>query len=408
MFFIRSFFKVATLIGLFLFLNCSGNENNDKTAQEASKTAALENGASSNVDRLKSEILRSYAELVYVSYQDARTETLTLKTELEAFLATPSEAGLASCKQAWIAARKPYGQTEAYRFSSGPIDDMNGPEGFLNGWPLDESYVDYTQQSATTGIINNPSAYPSIDAELLKGLNERGGEENISLGYHAIEFLLWGQDSEAPSAMTSGKRPYTDYLAEKGTAMNQLRRGKYLQITSKLLVEHLQVLIDAWAPNVEGNYRSHFLSMDSDKALKQVISGIGRLSKSELAGERMFVALANQDQEDEQSCFSDNTQRDILHNAQGIRNVYTGSYTRVDGSEFSGPSIHELVQRLDPNLASELIQLSLKTVELCQEIPAPFDYQLISEQVGGKGPLMNAIVLLQKQGDKLSQATMLL
>ena len=62
------------------------------------------------------------------------------------------------------------------------------------------------------------AAFPEITAEALTAANEEGGETNISTGWHAIEFLLWGQDL---SATGPGARPATDYT----TAPNAERRG---------------------------------------------------------------------------------------------------------------------------------------------------------------------------------------
>ena len=70
----------------------------------------------------------------------------------------------------------------------------DGPEGLINAWPLDEAYIDYVEGDPAAGVVNDPDTYPTIDAELLTSLNEQGGEANISTGWHAIEFLLWGQD----------------------------------------------------------------------------------------------------------------------------------------------------------------------------------------------------------------------
>ena len=92
---------------------------------------------------------------------------------MDAFLADPNETTLAAAKEAWLAAQEPYGQTEAYRFYGGPIDDADGPEPLLNAWPLDEAYVDYVEGAPEAGIINSPDSYPTIDQDLLISLNER-------------------------------------------------------------------------------------------------------------------------------------------------------------------------------------------------------------------------------------------
>ena len=339
----------------------------------------------------KSEVVQTYAALVYKNYQDALGTAEALQAAIDDFVSQPDENRFEAAKNAWKSAREPYGQTEAFRFSNGPIDDSDGPEGLLNAWPLDENYIDYVEGAESSGIINDPVSYPSIDKATLEGLNEAGGESNISVGYHAIEFLLWGQDNTAPSDKIPGQRPYTDFV-DGGTAANQDRRRDYLAVCAALLVEHLQQMVDEWAPG--GNYRTTFLGLNSDTALKNILTGIATLSKSELAGERIFVAYDNQDQEDEHSCFSDNTHRDVRLNLDGIANVYRGAYSSV-----SGPSLEDLFMEQDATLGAE-ISAQLAAAEASVDATAiPFDFAVSD---GTERPkVLEAVNALRSLGDKL-------
>lgn len=332
--------------------------------------------------------LETYADIAAASYQDSYDAAVALDQAIDAFVAAPSEAGFEAAKEAWLAAREPYGQTEAYRFANGPIDDADGPEGLLNAWPLDESYVDYVEGDPDAGVINRPEEFPTVDQDLILELNEQGGEENVSAGYHAVEFLLWGQDL---SAAGNGDRPFTDYT----TAANADRRRQYLAAASDLLLVHLQEMVDAWEAGAAGNYRQEFLALDEDQALRNVFTGIGTLAKSELAVERMFVAVSNQDQEDEHSCFSDNTHRDIVTNAQGIANVWRGSYARTGGATVSGTSLADLVRAEDEALADRIDANVAAALAAVDAIPAPFDQAIINDQE----TVIAAVDALQTLGD---------
>lgn len=351
-------------------------------------------------EELKKQAISNYANVVYNNYSDALAKAQILKTKVDAFVANPTQAGFDEAKQAWLDARVPYGQTEVYRFYGGPIDDVNGPEGLLNAWPMDESFVDYVQGNANAGIINNLVTYPSITKSLIESLNESGGETNISCGYHAVEFLLWGQDFSASAA---GSRPYTDYLTSGGTANNQARRGEYLKACTDLIVEHLQYVTDAWAPN-SNNYRKDFENGNTDLALTHIIQGMGFLSKGELAGERLEVAYDSQLSEDEHSCFSDNTHTDVRMNALGIKNVFFGSYTKSDGSTISGTGIYEIIKAKDTDLGEELEEDIEQSVEACNDILAPFDQQILGSNTSGRQTVKTAIDKLKAQGDKIAVA----
>lgn len=349
-----------------------------------------------SLDSLKSQTKTTYAEIAYANYSDALSTAKELQTAIGAFVDDPTETSLQAAKDAWVAAREPYGQTEAFRFSEGPIDDEDGPEGLMNAWPLDEGYIDYTTSATDSGIISSDL---NLTASVLEAANEDGGEKNVAIGYHAIEFLLWGQDATDPSEKKAGQRSHTDYT----TADNAERRGEYLEICAELLVGHLQSMVDEWDPS-KSNFRTTFLAWDNDEAMETILTGLGMFSKGELAGERMFVAVKEQDQEDEHSCFSDNTHRDMILNAKSVRNILTGQYTKVDGTVVSGTSLEDVIKSVDATIAAELETLSANSVTQCEAIPIPFDLAISSETTTSGGPVMTSVLTLQQQGDKIAEA----
>ena len=311
------------------------------------------------------DVLQHYSSLVYANYSDSIAAAKQMQQAIDAFIANPSQATQDAARKAWLNAREFYGQTEAFRFYDGPIDNEDGPEGQINAWPMDESYVDYVVGDEKAGLINNRSE--TITKERLAELNEHDGEENISTGWHAIEFMLWGQDLNDNGP---GARPFTDFI--DGKAPNADRRRQYLQVVTELLLEDLQSVADQWKPGVKDNFRAEF-EKGGEASLRKIFVGLGSLSRGELAGERLEVAMASRDQEDEHSCFSDNTHRDAVANAQGIQNVWLGSYKRLDGSELKGPGLRDWVAAHDKAVAEKTTLQIAKSVAAANAIPAPFD-----------------------------------
>jgi putative iron-regulated protein len=337
-------------------------------------------------------VIEGYAAIVRASYGDTLQTAMALRTAVDAFVAAPSPTTLEAAKTAWKAAREPYGQTEAYRFYDGPIDNPDtGPEGRINSWPLDEVYIDYVEGSPMGGIINSAAMFPAITKQLIADKNAVGAEENISSGYHAIEFLLWGQDR---SPTGPGARPHTDYLAG---AMNHERRGQYLRLVTELLVDDLGEVADAWA---SGSPYEADLRADPKEALRRMLQGMGSLSGAELSGERMTVALDNRDQEDEHSCFSDNTHRDLRANALSIQNVYLGRYGSIDG-----PGLDGLVAKRDPALDTKLKEQIAASVAAIEAIPVPFDQAIMNEP--GRAKVLAAVRALQDETETLVQVATL-
>ena len=316
----------------------------------------------------KADVLTNYANIAEASYGDALTTARKLQVAVDALITNPSAETQQAAKTAWLAARVPYLQTEVYRFGNVIVDNW---EGQVNTWPLDEGLIDYVDVSyggateenafAALNVIGTPKFVLSgsdIDATAItpdlisKTLQDADGViTNVSTGYHAIEFLLWGQDlnGNGPGA---GARPFTDYaIGAACTNGNCDRRAAYLQSATTLLVNDLEFMAAAWAP--EGAARATVMA-DETAGILTMLTGMGSLSYGELAGERMKLGLMLNDPEEEMDCFSDNTHNSQYYDGLGIQNIYRGSYTRVDGTAVSGPSLSELVAAADPAVNTQL------------------------------------------------------
>jgi putative iron-regulated protein len=357
---------------------------------------------------LERSVARHYADLVYANYQDALEAAREMRRQIVAFLDAPDATRLEAARQAWLAARPAYLQTEVFRFYGGPIDaDEGGVEPFLNAWPMDEAYLDYVKGDAAAGIIQNPGKFPDLNRHVLMALNEKDGEENISTGYHAIEFLLWGQDLDLNQP---GQRPFTDYVpSTKGPGRFAVRRATYLREVTDLLVAHLEELTRAWEPGSEQNYRAKFLALPPREAVEKILTGMAVLSGFELSGERLVPPYESQAREDEHSCFSDNTHVDMIYNAVGIENVWTGRYTRSNGQVLQGPGMREVVAAQNPELAAKLDRSITESVRLTRAIPVPFEQAILGDDnAPGRRVIAELIASLRLQAAQMVQAGELL
>ncbi len=350
--------------------------------------------------------ITNYANIVAASYEDSVSTADALHDAIDAFIADPTDENFTAAKEAWLASREPYGQTEAYRFYNGPIDDPDtGPEHLINSWPLDESFIDYVDGDANSGLVNDTTI--TITEENLVDRNGLAAEDAITTGYHAIEFLLWGQDLNAQPT-DAGLRSFTDFM-DGGTNQNQDRRREYLELTAHILLDNLTDVSAQWAAG-GSNYRSQLLAATSAEALRRIIVGMGSLAGGELGGERMANALATRGQEEEHSCFSDNTHRDLVNNLQGILNIYNGTYRRVNGTTVgTGVGLSDLVQAVNPALNVQL-QTELTAAEIAIDGISDrvinddihFDQQIDTDE--DRVRIQTAVTALQNFADRLSEA----
>ena len=355
-------------------------------------TAATSGSLSDTMSATPATVTAHFANIAHAMLEDSLFTAQSLQKRINVFLAQPSTKNLQLAREAYVLSRIPYQQSEVLRFDTENghvtegLDREGGPasvddwEGQLNAWPLDEALIDYVDLGTYEGeyggainIINTPGNMTvggqTVDAsrltpEVLAGFNEIGGSEaNVATGYHAIEFLLWGQDTNG-TGPGAGDRPVSDYFTNPAQgpctsgplvagAMICERRGQFLSAAADLLVADLQEMVNEWAPGaVEGTLRHDFLTRHD--GLQRIVDSMGDMAIGELASERMKVAILFGSTEDEHDCFSDVSHIAIFNNAQGVVNAYTGTYQRMNGQLMKGPSVADLVKSTDPSLHAAL------------------------------------------------------
>ncbi|MGM8886076.1 imelysin family protein [Psychrobacter sp. 1U2] len=386
----------ATLASLLLLSGCTKQTDEEAVTTDAQTTqtettssqAAAEQAG---IDRL----LVSYADMAHAAYKDSLETAKDLQNAVNTYVETPTEDNLKAAKAAYKAARQPYSQTEIFRFDEGfvsandkrEIGSVDGWEGQVNAWPLDEALIDYVSDSyqgeynSKDNIINSNTISvgnvkqdtSTITPELLAELSEIGGSEaNVTTGYHAIEFLLWGQDTNGVGE-GAGNRPVSDYMTAEGQctsgdAVNAdasvcERRGEYLKAATQLLVDDLSAMEAEWQPESEDTLRSDLLERRGDNALRQIMYQMGSLALGELASERMQVAFVTGSTEDEHECFSDLTHLSYANNARGIQNVFNGSYKTVDGKSVGGYGVKQYLIDKGHTAEADKLTADFKRVE---------------------------------------------
>ena len=368
------------------------------------------------------DILLNYSNIAEAKYKDALTLAKKMHKSIERFMKDPNESNFNEVKDSWLEARTVYQQTEVFRFGNPIVDDW---EGKVNAWPLDEGLIDYvdtTNYYPTENDFSNFNVIANkklkvegelVDASIINTnllsskLHEIGGNEaNVAIGYHAIEFLLWGQDLNGTKS-GSGNRPYTDFDLNNCTNDNCDRRREYLIAASQLLIEDLRYIHSVWSP--KGKARQDLLN-DQKNGLKRILIGMGSLSYGELAGERMKLGLMLHDPEEEHDCFSDNTHNSHYYNVVGINNVFLGKYKSLDGKVVTGPSISSLLSEVDYDLnkkTKKSIKNTLKSMKkIVKSANKGVTYDMLIAEGNEKGNklIQNAVDSLIKQSKNIELA----
>ena len=372
----------------------------------------------------KESVLQHYADIAWHTFNDSLITAKALEVAVQELAKEPTTENLTKAKLAWKQARVPYQQTEVYRFGNAIVDEW---EGKVNAWPLDEGLIDYVAPSYgadseentlyTANVVQNTRFQLSgqeVDASkitktlLSETLHEIDGvEANVATGYHAIEFLLWGQDLNGTNA-GAGNRPVSDFDVNNCSWGNCQRRVDYLLTATSLLIDDLAWMVQQWQEN--GAARQSLLS-DKEAGIATILTGMGSLSYGELAGERIKLGVLLHDPEEEHDCFSDNTHNSHFYDIKGIDNVYTGIYKKINGRIISGPSLYELLAKLDKSLAStlksEINQSLIKAkvlVDSAENDGIAYDQLLAENNPEGNAKILAVVDALSTQTQSIEKA----
>ena len=287
------------------------------------------------------DFLDFYADFAYKAFDDSLFEAKAFQSLVKDWSDSGTNkvdaAKLLEARKQWIRMRVPYLQTEITRFSSTPIDTEALAGGIerepnINAWPLTETSIDNFLGSTDTAATESKNAASIVQAEIVK-LNQKLNEEDVKIGYHAIEYLLWGTDDNLKNGNPAS--PHAETYFTDGSASNDIgaRRIKYLTEITKQLIDDLTAVRDAWSS--KGSFVKKFKS-DATASMKLILTGMGTFGKGEVGGER-FNGLTNFSQEEEHSCFSDTSMQDFYYDVQGVINLLDGSYSyeRTDGKKTS-------------------------------------------------------------------------
>ncbi|MFN0218514.1 MAG: imelysin family protein [Hyphomicrobium sp.] len=362
------------------------------------------------------DIVTTYGDVAYAAYGDATERAKALDKAIDALLAAPSDETLIAARAAWKSSRDPYMETEGFRFGNKIVDDW---EGNVNAWPLDEGLIDYVDKASYgetseenplygANIIANASLRlgkeklnaKTIDKTVIAKLNSAlEVEANVGTGYHAIEFLLWGQDLNG-TGPGAGKRPATDFDLKSCTGDHCDRRRAYLKAASQLLIDDLTDMTKNWAPG--GAARKALTKQKDNAQLAAILTGLGSLSYGELAGERMKLGVLLHDPEEEHDCFSDNTHNSHYHDQVGMMNIWNGRY---EGSKaISGASIAALARAKSPDAAKRVDDAMATTLEKLKAIKdkadsgeMAYDQMLAADNLAGNKLVLDAVDALVAQ-----------
>ena len=350
----KLFTMSLAMMGLCTFTACSSSNDDDK--KDDKKEIVIQ-------DAEYDAIINQYVDnVVMPTYSDLKEKNSDLYLSVVDFGNAPSDAKFQAICDAWLAAREPWEQSEAFLF--GPVADF-GLDPNMDSWPLDQEAIVNTLKSQQWNDMTWSGDYDEDDEAIAAAQNVRG--------FHTLEFLAF-RDGKA--------RTLTDQAASDNAAdyvyneTNATAWAQYMRNTAQLLVDDVTLLCNEWEDSYANEFKKHnggdFTSGLS--CIEQLIDGcidiagevggakIGEPYDLYMSGKKTEALFAVE------SWYSWHSRDDYTNNIYSIRNAYYGSR---DGSIHNN-SLSKLVAKYDQELDQKVKQAIDRAAKNIQAIPQPF------------------------------------
>ena len=350
----KLFAMSLAMMGLCTFTACSSSNDDDK--KDDKKEIVIQ-------DAEYDAIINQYVDnVVMPTYSDLKEKNSDLYLSVVDFGNAPSDAKFQAICDAWLAAREPWEQSEAFLF--GPVADF-GLDPNMDSWPLDQEAIVNTLKSQQWNDMTWSGDYDEDDEAIAAAQNVRG--------FHTLEFLAF-RDGKA--------RTLTDQAASDNAAdyvyneTNATAWAQYMRNTAQLLVDDVTLLCNEWEDSYANEFKKHnggdFTSGLS--CIEQLIDGCidiaGEVGGAKI-GEPYDLYMSGKKTEAlyaVESWYSWHSRDDYTNNIYSIRNAYYGSR---DGSIHNN-SLSKLVAKYDQELDQKVKQAIDRAAKNIQAIPQPF------------------------------------
>ena len=291
-----------------------------------------------------------YLLQIQIDFDVVDSNLMGLGLLIDDFLASPNTETMTAARIAWLNAHSSYELTALHRYFARLVL----PEGEslalfqmqyrLNHWPILPGYIDYVDGYPDSGIVHDINV--TMDRP---GLQEQHGAFDLAeaaLGFHVLEFLLWGENKEMGRL-----RPASDYDSssvlsalqqENGFALSQLsnnRRREYLRIVSQALIDDFHSLQQLWANGV-APFREKLISLQSTEILSLLVEAATTMLTEGMLVSSLYPLLNGDYSDSIQSPYSHSTQNAISAQLFGVERLLLETRTE------SGATLDSILVKL--------------------------------------------------------------
>lgn len=343
----RSYLLATLLLSMTTLGTACSNNNTAKNSPADNQTPTKTTEVANKVQTKSSEtlVLSDFTNNVVIpTYQQLVTKSNKLQQATTAFVQTPNDNNLKAVQSAWKATRTPWEQSEAFAF--GPAES-SGYDGNLDDWPV--NHTDLTALIKSKEQLNPDYVKTRL--------------QTTQKGFHAIEYLLFGENNDRQASQ----------LSERELELLQLLTTDFHNTAKELQ--------QSWVAGVDGKpaFREVFTTAGNKTnttypttkaAVAEIVNGIIGCVE-EVGEEKIGKPIASKQNLDFESRFSHASLTDFKNNLTSARNAYLGEFNGTKGK-----SVSDLVAEADPAVDKEIKTQLNTALEALEAVPTPVETKL--------------------------------
>jgi len=265
---LKLFYRLTALCTLLLVTACDKKEQSTQSVLENLNVTAP---AAPKYVFATDEIMKLWNQRAESCYQSVGLAMLELRAQNNEFLEFPSQSLLLQLQGTWNSAHQLfsacliYQQPIPFSFETTFLTTLNQ----IESWPIQGGYIDYLQGYEHTGLINDLTV--DINLPVLKEQHKLTDSFDVSLGFHALEFILWGDTLERSSDDFEASEPDFSNIGYETNAKN--RRRAYLLAVVSQIDDQVAQLQSRW-DSADNSFSSTLSTMTDQQQNAYILSSI--------------------------------------------------------------------------------------------------------------------------------------
>ena len=276
------------------------------------------------------EISLDYVRQIGIDFKKVAIEIDKLQLSIITLINQTNSKNLSLSRQAWQDAHSAYELTTLHRyFATQLLDEHNNLalvqlQYQVNHWPIVPGYIDYVDGYPDSGIIFDINV--NLENGSLRDQHGSFDESEVTLGFHVIEFLLWGDSTHLNTRPANDYRGIKELSAEEieqGYTLKQLshnRRRLFLTVVTDILVEDFRALQTLWIAQAPG-IRQRIESTSGPQLIFILADSMSAMLTEELLLRSLYPMLNGDFVGSIQSPYSRSTQNAVSSQLSGLERL---------------------------------------------------------------------------------------